>query len=84
MLVEKITSATFSNGLLRLETSIVNPKGQLESNGSIQIPGTLVGNVINEMSLAAKDISNQLSDNDNDSKENQLKSNGKKDSKKKK
>lgn len=84
MLIEKITGATFSNGLLRLETSIINPKGQLESNGRIEIPGTLVGSVINEISLAAENISNQLSESDNDSKVNQSKSNGKKDNKKKK
>ena len=84
MLIEKITGATFSNGLLRLETSIINPKGQLESNGRIEIPGTLVGSVINEISLAAENISNQLSVSDNDSKVNQSKSNGKKDNKKKK
>ncbi len=61
MLIEKITNVTFSNGILRLETAIVNPRGELQSNGSLEIPGSQVSNVINSISQAAQEISNKLS-----------------------
>ncbi len=70
MLIEKITNVTFSNGILRLETAIVNPRGELQSNGSLEIPGSQVSNVINSISQAAQEISNKLSTNEpSDNKE---------------
>ena len=65
MLIEKITNVTFSNGILRLETAIVNPRGELQSNGSLEIPGSQVSNVINSISQAAQSISDKLSANEN-------------------
>ena len=64
MLVEKITAASFSNGILRLQTASVNAQGQLEVGGSIEIPGNLVANVINEITNGAQQISDKLASTD--------------------
>jgi len=64
MLVEKITAASFINGVLRLQTASDNAQGQLEANGSIEIPGNLVANVINEISNGAQQISDKLASTD--------------------
>ena len=63
MLVEQINTATFSNGILRLEVAMVNARGEMQVTGNIEIPGNQVANVLNSMSKAAQDISNQLAGN---------------------
>ena len=63
MLIEKINSASFANGILRLEVATTNGKGDWVESGTLEIPGSLVASVIQQMSTAASDISNQLSDN---------------------
>ena len=39
MLVEAITTATFSNGILRLEVATINGRGEQVVSGNIEIPG---------------------------------------------
>tara|TARA_B100000401_G_C52451256_1_gene552062 strand:- start:225 stop:479 length:255 start_codon:yes stop_codon:yes gene_type:complete len=81
MLVEKINSASFANGILRLEVAKTNGRGQWIENGNIEIPGGLVANIIAQISTAATDISGQLKPsetaNGNDSTENKKKGKGK-------
>lgn len=60
MLVEKINSASFANGILRLEVAKTNGRGEWVENGDIEIPGALVANIIGQISTAATDISGQL------------------------
>jgi len=60
MLIEKINSASFANGILRLEVAKTNGKGEWIENGTLEIPGSLVANVISQISTAATDISGQL------------------------
>ena len=60
MLIEKINSASFANGILRLEVAKTNGRGEWVENGTIEIPGGLVASVIAQMSTAATDISGQL------------------------
>jgi hypothetical protein len=60
MLLEKINSASFANGILRLEAAKTNARGEWVENGTIEIPGTLVASIITQMSTAASEISEQL------------------------
>jgi len=60
MLIEKINSASFANGILRLEVAKTNGKGEWIEAGTLEIPGSLVANVISQISTAATDISGQL------------------------
>ena len=60
MLIEKINSASFANGILRLEVAKTNGKGEWIETGTLEIPGSLVANVISQISTAATDISGQL------------------------
>lgn len=60
MLVEKVNSASFANGILRLEVAKTNGRGEWVKNGDIEIPGALVANIIAQISTAATDISGQL------------------------
>ena len=64
MLIEKITAASFINGVLRLETSAIDAQGKLKVSGNIEIPGNLVANVINEISNGAQQISEKLASTD--------------------
>tara|TARA_B100000427_G_C15070810_1_gene404095 strand:- start:101 stop:364 length:264 start_codon:yes stop_codon:yes gene_type:complete len=87
MLVEAITTATFSNGILRLEVATINGRGEQVVSGNIEIPGNQVSNVLASISTAAQDISKQLSSNDkSNGGDNKSSSSGKKnkDSSKKK
>ena len=80
MLVEKITAASFINGVLRLETASISAQGKLENSGSIEIPGNLVAKVINEISNGAQQISEKIASTDN-KKENSTENKSKKASK---
>lgn len=60
MLIEKINSASFANGILRLQVATTNGRGEWIEAGTIEIPGVLVASVINQISVAANDISGQL------------------------
>ncbi len=81
MLLEKINSASFANGILRLEVAKTNGRGEWVESGTIEIPGALVASVISQMSTAASDISGQLdkskSSNGADNKESGDKSKSK-------
>lgn len=81
MLIEQINSASFSNGILRLETSTLNARGELVVTGSLEIPGPAVATIINGISQAAQDISSQLEgqqpEEDNKDKKGKTKSNQK-------
>ena len=50
MLIEKINSASFANGILRLEVAKTNGKGEWIETGTLEIPGSLVANVISQIS----------------------------------
>ena len=56
----KINSASFANGILRLEVAKTNGRGEWVENGTLDIPGGLVANIIAQISTAATDISGQL------------------------
>tara|TARA_B100000953_G_C17888116_1_gene380313 strand:- start:91 stop:366 length:276 start_codon:yes stop_codon:yes gene_type:complete len=60
MLIEKINSASFANGILRLQVATTNGRGEWIETGTIEIPGALVASVISQISVAANDISGQL------------------------
>tara|TARA_Y100001935_G_scaffold121437_2_gene100456 strand:- start:20339 stop:20599 length:261 start_codon:yes stop_codon:yes gene_type:complete len=60
MLIEKVNSASFANGILRIEVAKTNGKGEWIESGTLEIPGSLVANVISQISTAATDISGQL------------------------
>ena len=60
MLIEKVNSASFANGILRLQVATTNGRGEWIETGTIEIPGALVASVISQISVAANDISGQL------------------------
>ena len=60
MLVEKIEAASYSNGLLRVQTARIGADGSNVVNDSIDIPGNLVGIIINGLAEVSKGISNKL------------------------
>jgi len=82
MLIEKITSASFANGILRLQVATTNGRGEWVETGTLEIPGTLVAAVLSQMSTAASDISGQLASNEGDTDVKEEDKNGGKKSKK--
>ncbi|MAU25067.1 MAG: hypothetical protein CL706_06630 [Chloroflexi bacterium] len=60
MLIEKVESASFLNGILRVSTSRLGADGKPIINEPINIPGNLVGEVINGMAIVSKGISEKL------------------------
>jgi hypothetical protein len=76
MLVEGLGSVTFVNGILRIQCTSVDPEGKAQESGTIEIPGSAVGTVIQGMSAAAQGISDKLNENAETPKENK-KDNGK-------
>ena len=84
MLVEGIGKVTFVKGVLRVETVCVNSGGESIESGSIEIPGNMIGDVINGLATATKDINDKLAENNLDQKATEKKDNKKSSSKKKK
>ncbi len=79
MLIEKVNAASFANGILRIEVGKTNAKGEWVDSGTLEIPGGLVASVINQLSAAASNISEQLTElNEGESSS----TNGKKDKEK--
>ena len=62
MLVEGLGSVTFLNGILRIETVEVRSDGQLTKTGQIEIPGNVVGGVIDQLVKATQGISDKLNE----------------------
>ena len=77
MLVEGLGNVTFLNGILRIETVEVKSDGQLAKTGQIEIPGNVVGGVIEQLVQATQGISNKLNELNNET-EKDKKSDGKK------
>lgn len=86
MIVEGLGNVTFVNGVLRIETLMVQGDGKVGPSGSIEIPGNLVGDVINALVSTTQGISDKINeDNPNeDSGKETSKSNNKSKSIKKK
>tara|TARA_B100001057_G_scaffold480813_1_gene554075 strand:+ start:798 stop:1052 length:255 start_codon:yes stop_codon:yes gene_type:complete len=84
MLVEGIGKVTFVNGVLRVQTVCVNSGGESIESGSIEIPGNMIGDVINGLATATKGINDKLAENNLDQKATEKKDNKKSSSKKKK
>ena len=82
MLIEKINSASFANGILRLQVATTNGRGDWVETGTLEIPGGLVTAVINQMSTAASDISDHLATNESSNDLSKEDKNGGKKSKK--
>jgi hypothetical protein len=80
MLIEKINAASFANGILRIEIGTTNGKGEWVDSGTLEIPGGLVASIINQLSSAASDISDKLTQINEE--EPSPSSNGKKDKEK--
>ena len=74
MLIEKIEAASFTNNLLRVQTSRVGADGKMLANDTIEIPGNLVGEVINGLVNVSQDISNKIGTTDETTKESPKKS----------
>ena len=88
MVIEKIGSATFANGLVRIQTLCAGPDGNIRESGVLEVPGNLCAEVINSLVNTLKELENQLEEQGRDSaptkKEAESKGNGKGKSKNKK
>lgn len=60
MLIEKINSASFANGILRLQVATTNGRGEWVETDTLEIPGPLVSAILSQITQAANDISEQL------------------------
>ncbi len=63
MLVEGLGSATFQNGILRVQLLATDGAGNLSETGTIEIPGNRVTEVINGLANGAQEISAKLAEN---------------------
>ena len=74
MLVEGIGKVTFVNGVLRVQTVSINASGEQVESGSIEVPGSSIGDVINGLVTATNGINSKLAENapsnENDTKSN--------------
>ena len=70
MLIEKIEAASFTNNLLRVQTSKVGADGKMLVNDTIEIPGNLVGEIINGLVSVSQDISNKIGSGEETKKDN--------------
>jgi len=70
MLIEKIEAASFTNNLLRVQTSKVGADGKMLVNDTIEIPGNLVGEIINGLVSVSQDISNKMGSGEETKKDN--------------
>jgi len=85
MIVEALGNVTFVNNILRIETLMIQGDGSVAPSGSIEIPGNLTGEVINQLAQATQGISEKLnSEISGDTKEETSKKDTEKKSKKKK
>tara|TARA_B100001063_G_C16418950_1_gene383226 strand:+ start:224 stop:478 length:255 start_codon:yes stop_codon:yes gene_type:complete len=84
MLVEGLGNVTFVNGVLRIETLMVKGDGKIGSSGSIEIPGNMVGEIINGLVKTTQGISEKINEESSESeKATQEKSSSKSKKKKK-
>jgi len=79
MIVEGLGSVTFVNGVLRVQLTSINAQGKVQEAGTMEIPGTKVGEIIQGLATATQGIVEKISEG---SDETPKESNGKKDSKK--
>ena len=86
MIIEQIGSATFANGLVRIQALAAGPDGQVRESGVIEVPGNIVAEVVNnlvktlntlETQLAEAEKSNKDSKSEESTKESESKGNGK-------
>ena len=62
MIVEGLGSVTFVNGILRVQTTSINAEGRSQESGNIEIPGGLVGDVIQALAKATQGISEKINE----------------------
>tara|TARA_X000000368_G_C23004182_1_gene700348 strand:+ start:576 stop:830 length:255 start_codon:yes stop_codon:yes gene_type:complete len=63
MLVEGIGKVTFVNGVLRVQTICINASGEQVESGTIEVPGSSIGDVINGLASATNGINSKLAEN---------------------
>jgi hypothetical protein len=83
MIIEGLGQVSFINGVLRVQTMRVGPSGKMEESGTIELPGNVVGDVINLLANAAQGISDKIGSEGSDTPSENTKKD-KKDTKKKK
>ena len=59
ILVDKLTNASVSNGILRLSCSCVGADGTEKPSGEILIPVTRIGTVMSELNTVVKQLREQ-------------------------
>ena len=84
MIVEGLGSVTFVNGLLRVQLTAINAEGKVYETGTLEIPASKTGEIIQGLATATQEIQNKINEVVEESKKEASSSNGKKDEKKSK
>ncbi len=69
MLIEQIGSATFVNGLVRIQTLCAGPDGNLRESGVIEVPGNVAAGVINNLIGTLKELETKLAASETENKQ---------------
>lgn len=64
MIIERISTASFSNGLLKIQAQSMDASGNWKDSGTVEIPGSIVGDVITQLTSAANGIAEKLGNNE--------------------
>ena len=76
MFIDGIGKVTFVNNVLRVQATSVNGEGKVTQAGTLEIPGSAVGAIIQGLADASTGIIKKLNE-DSDSKETEVKKSAK-------
>ena len=62
MVIEQIGSATFVNGLVRIQGLCAGPDGKVRRIGVLEVPGNVAAQVINNLVNTLQTLDSQLKD----------------------
>ena len=79
MVIEQIGSATFVNGLVRIQGLCAGPDGKVRESGVLEVPGNVAAQVINNLVNTLQTLDSQLKEAEEKEKssKNKSKENGK-------
>jgi len=77
MIIEQIGSATFANGLVRIQGLCAGPDGKLRESAVLEVPGNIAADVINSLINTLQTLETQLAaDSKNKTEDTKSKSKG--------
>jgi|TARA_B100001758_G_scaffold64876_1_gene54126 hypothetical protein len=76
MVIEQIGSATFVNGLVRIQGLCAGPDGKVRESGVLEVPGNVAAQVINNLVKTLQTLETQLNEAEKNEKGSKGKSKG--------